>query len=168
MHTSEERTANLTGALAVALSDSLGELLASDSAALVTLAERGPLTIEFLRRVIGLSHSATVRLVDRLGENGLVERRGGPDARSVSVALTARGCRRAARLRQRRAETLFDALAALDGGERREFARLLEKLVAGLTTSRRQARFTCRLCDHDACRALSGCPVDHAATALGQ
>jgi DNA-binding MarR family transcriptional regulator len=168
MHTSERRALNVTGALAVALSDSLGELLASDSSALVTLAERGPLTIEFLRRVIGLSHSATVRLVDRLGAEGLVERRDGPDARSVSVALTARGRRRAAHLQRTRAETLAAALSALDERERRELARLAEKIVGGLTTGRRQARVICRLCDHDACGVPAGCPVDQAATALGE
>jgi DNA-binding MarR family transcriptional regulator len=167
VHTLERRSVNLTGALAVALSDRLGELLASDSAALVTLAERGPLTIEFLRNVIGLSHSATVRLVDRLGRAHLVERRVGPDARSVSVALTVRGRGRAAALQQRRAQTLTAALAALDRRQRREFTVLVEKILGGLTSGRRQARFTCRLCDHGACRASSGCPVDEAATALG-
>jgi DNA-binding MarR family transcriptional regulator len=160
--------ANVLGALAVTLSDGLRATADSDSAALITLSERGPLTIEFLRRIVGLSHSATVRLVDRLAEQDLVERRQGPDRRSRSVALTARGRRRAAGVQRRRAEMLAAALAALDSRERREFARLAGQVLAGLTTSRSQARFTCRLCDHGACRDAGGCPVDQAATALGQ
>jgi MarR family transcriptional regulator, negative regulator of the multidrug operon emrRAB len=164
----ERRSTNLAGALAIALSDGLREHMDSDSAALVTLYERGPLTVEFLRRVIGLSHSATVRLVDRLSADGLLERGEGPDARSISVRLTTRGRRRAAGLRQRREELLTDALSALDERERLELGQLAEKVLAGITTSRWDARFTCRLCDHGVCQADVGCPVDQAAAALGQ
>jgi hypothetical protein len=41
------------------------------SAALITLLERGALTIEWLRRNVGLSRSAAVRLVDRLADDAL-------------------------------------------------------------------------------------------------
>lgn len=164
----ERRAANLTAALAVALVDGLREQMDSDSAALITLNERGGLTVEFLRRVVGLSHSATVRLVDRLSDDGLLERGQGPDARSISVRLTARGRRRAARLRRCREEVLTNAFAALDERERLRFGELAEKVLATMTTSRWQARVTCRLCDHGVCQTEVGCPVDQAAAALGQ
>lgn len=167
--TSESRrAANLTGALAVALTDELREEMNSDSAALVTLSERSGLTVEFLSGVIGLSHSATVRLIDRLSGHGLLERGPGPDARSISVRLTPRGRRRAARLRLRREEVLTNALTSLNERERRQISRLVDKLLAGMTGSRSQARFTCRVCDHGVCQAEIGCPVDRAATGLGQ
>jgi MarR family transcriptional regulator, negative regulator of the multidrug operon emrRAB len=167
--TSEQRrAANLTGALVLALADGLHEQLDSDSTALVTLLERGPSTVEFLRRVIGLSHSATVRLVDRLGDEDLLERGPGPDARSITVRLTRRGRGRAAALRRRREEVLSEALAPLDEGERRQLGRLAEKILGSLTRGREHARFTCRLCDHGVCRAGGRCPVDHAAAVLGQ
>jgi MarR family transcriptional repressor of emrRAB len=170
MHSSrriaDRRSANLAGALAIALADRLGEQLASDSAALLTLYERGPLTVEFLRRVIGLSHSATVRLVDRLSNQRLAKRTAGPDARSIFIRLTPRGRRRAEALRERREEALTRALAALDARERAEFARLAEKLLVRLTGGRWHARLICRLCDHGVCQAGAACPVDLAAAAV--
>ena len=162
----ERRSTNLVGAFAVALADRLR--LDSDCAALVTLYERGPLTVEFLRRVVGLSHSATVRLVDRLSDDGLLERTAGPDARSVSVGLTARGRRRAAALRKSRERVLVDALVPLSKRERLELGRLVGKVLAAVTTGRWQARLTCRFCDHGVCQATIGCPVDWRASELGE
>jgi DNA-binding MarR family transcriptional regulator len=164
----ERRSANLIAALAVAVSDGLRGQLDSESAALITLYERGGLTIEFLRRVIGLSHSATVRLVDRLSDDGSVERGRGLDARSISVRLTARGRRRAARLRRGREQVLIGALAGLDERERLRLGELAEKVLSTMTDSRWQARFTCRLCDQGVCQTGPGCPVDRAVAALGQ
>jgi hypothetical protein len=40
--------------------------------------------------------------------------------------------------------------------------------LGALTTDRAGARHICRLCDHDACGQDQPCPVDAAATALGQ
>lgn len=167
-HSDDRRIANLLGALTVGLGDRLSANGSSDSAATVTLSERGPLTIEFLRRVIGLSHSATVRLVDRLVEARIVERGVGPDGRSISVRLTPRGRRRAAALRAEREQVLVGALASLNERERAVLEKLAEKLLAGLTTSRRQARYTCRLCNHAACAGRGDCPVDLAAAARGE
>jgi MarR family transcriptional repressor of emrRAB len=163
----DRRSANLLGALSVAVVDRLRDSPSSDSAAMITLSDRGPLTVEFLRRVIGLSHSATVRLVDRLAEAGLVERHAGLDARSISVRLTPRGRRRAAALRGQREKVLAETLAALDRHDRAAFGDLAEKLLAGMTTGRWQARFTCRFCDHGVCDSR-GCPIDIAAAALGE
>ena len=80
--TSDDRTANLLGALALTLSDRAGAAVhagagvsGSDAAALVTLrnyAEGEPL--DLLRRALALSHPAVVRLADRLQARGLVER----------------------------------------------------------------------------------------------
>jgi MarR family transcriptional regulator, negative regulator of the multidrug operon emrRAB len=173
MHTSsnhdaavDDAAANVTGALAVAVSD----LLDADSraAALVTLLERGALTIEWLRRIVGLSHSAAVRLVDRLAEDGLVHRRRGPDRRSVSVLLTARGRRAAERLRRERHTTLVGLLAPLEPEERRTLLALTEKVLAGAVSGRWEARLICRLCDHGVCAAAGSCPVDRAATERGE
>ena len=102
--TSDDRTANLLGALALTLSDRAGAAVharagvsGSDAAALVTLrnyAEGEPL--DLLRRALALSHPAVVRLADRLQARGLVERhRSASDGRAVALRLTAAG-RRAA------------------------------------------------------------------------
>jgi MarR family transcriptional regulator, negative regulator of the multidrug operon emrRAB len=166
--------ANVTGALAVAIADRLsGD---SDAAALITLLERGGLTIEWLRRIVGLSHSATVRLVDRLCDQGLVRRWAGADRRSVSIRLTPNGRRAAERLRQGREDALVNLLAPLEREERAALRALADKVLAGAVAGaargaeagRWEARLICRLCDHGACAAAGGCPVDRAATERGE
>ncbi|HTX13529.1 MAG TPA: MarR family transcriptional regulator [Solirubrobacteraceae bacterium] len=157
---------NVTGALAVAISDRLDA--DSRAAALITLLERDALTIEWLRRIIGLSHSATVRLVDRLADDGLALRRAGPDDRSVSILLTAHGRRTAERLRRGREATLGSLLAPLEPAERRTLLALAEKVLAGAVGGRWEARLICRLCDHGVCAGAGGCPVDRAATERGE
>jgi MarR family transcriptional repressor of emrRAB len=105
--------ANLVGALGVALADRLAaaaELAGGASAAdaLVALHEgRAGASIDALAPIVGLSHSGTVRLVDRLARDGLVERRRGADQRSAALFLTPAGRRRARRVLTRR-----DALGA--------------------------------------------------------
>ncbi len=158
--------ANVTGALALAIADRLDA--DSRAAALITLLERSALTIEWLRRIVGLSHSAAVRLVDRLADEGLVDRRPGPDRRSVSILLTARGRRAAERLRRKRETTLVSLLAPLEPEECRTLLALTEKVLAGAVTGRWEARLICRLCDHGVCAAAGSCPVDRAATERGE
>lgn len=168
------RQANLLGALSLTLADRLraaAELGAgqggSAPAALVSLAgylDGRP--IDALRDPLGLSHSAAVRVVDRLVEAGLARRRPGSDRRSVAVELTAAGRRAGARAVTARRKALEQALAALDAEERIELTRLHEKLLAALTDSRATARNTCRLCDIDACGHKEGrCPVTRGADA---
>jgi DNA-binding MarR family transcriptional regulator len=162
----ELAAANVMGALALAITDRLrGE---SDAAALITLLERGPLTIEWLRRIVRLSHSAAVRLVDRLAGQDLVRRRAGPDRRSVSIALTPRGRRAATHLRGERERVLVGLLAPLEPAQRSTLLALAEQLLGGMVSGRWEARLICRLCDHGACTRAGGCPVDRAATALGE
>jgi DNA-binding MarR family transcriptional regulator len=169
------RTANMFGALSSAMVDELdGRLRAtsgyggSASASLITLRERGALTVEQLRRIVGLTHSATVRLIDRLEGDGLVRRARGPDGRSVSVRLTRRGGQVALRLRGEREAALASVLGALTAREQAQLTRLAERLLASLTSSRAQARLICRSCDHGVCQGGGFCPVDRAATDLGQ
>jgi DNA-binding MarR family transcriptional regulator len=162
----EHGLANVIGAVALGVSDRLAS--DSDSAALVTLLERGGLTIEWLRQIVGISHSATVRLVDRLTAEGLVERRPGPDRRSVSIRLSVHGQAAAARLRAQRDAQLMELIDALDAEEGKALRAIAEKLAAQLVTGRWEARLVCRLCDHGACTAAGGCPVDHAASLAGE
>ena len=88
------RDANLLGALGLALADRLAEagppeLSGSAAEALVTLnGRRAGSSIDALAGIVGLSHSGTVRLADRLAAAGLVERRRGADQRSTALYLT--------------------------------------------------------------------------------
>ena len=161
-HAYVPRTANLLGALSLALADEQQAAAAavaghgaSGPAALVLLGDlAGGATIEELRRALGLTHSGTVRLVDRLVAGGLVERRVGGDARSVSLHLTASGRRTARRVTAARETVLERALIGLEPRQRAEFERLLEVVIGELGASRARV---CRLCDTAAC---GRCPVE--------
>ena len=77
-----DQTANMLGAVALAVSDAIHETareIVSHSgetpAALVVIGYGTGPSNDSLLRVLGLSHPGTVRLVDRLVKDGLVERR---------------------------------------------------------------------------------------------
>jgi MarR family transcriptional repressor of emrRAB len=165
-----ERDANILGAASLAITDALLDGIAdadghgpSEAAALVHLRLRPAENIDFLARVIGLSHPAAVRVVDRLVSEGLAERREGRDRRARSLVLTPTGRRAADRALAGRAEALEAALDPLSARERRELTALLEKLLDSLTEDRWGARHICRLCDYPVC-SRPACPVDRAAT----
>ena len=170
MSHADVREANLLGALAVAVVDRIAAAAepgagGSAAEALVTLHEGGAGgSIDALARVVGLSHSGTVRLVDRLAAAGLVERRAGADQRSAAVNPTAAGRRAARRVLARREAAVQSVLAALTRGQRDELVRLMERLLADVGDERR----VCRLCDRAACGRRRGrCPVVGGGTNFG-
>lgn len=168
----DDRLANVLGAFALGVVDELEA--ATERAALLALSEllEGR-SVDDLRRAVGLSHSGGVRVVDRLTAEGLVERRRGPDGRSVALFLTAAGRRRAAQVRSARMATLQDLLGVLDGREQEALTGMLEKLVGAVVARRLETRaagagpaggWLCRLCDPVACERPEGrCPAFNAA-----
>ena len=159
MHTSG-RNANVLGALGLALADRLGEAAARGSAgeALVTLhGRRAGSSIDALARIVGLSHSGTVRLADRLSAAGLVERRRGADQRSAALYLTPAGHRAARRVLAAREASMQSVLALLTDGQRREVAELASVILAQFGTEPGAEPRLCRLCDVEACGR--DCPV---------
>jgi DNA-binding MarR family transcriptional regulator len=166
-----DRVANLMGAAALLLSD---EILAGSgraagragagAAALAVLAQEPGQRIEQLRLPLGLSQSATVRVVDGLVADGLARRAPGPDGRSVSVVLTPDGRRRARTVLAEREAVLAAALDPLDEDERATLGLLLERVLESMTTGRAHAEHVCRLCHYDSCPEPR-CPVDRSACA---
>ena len=167
-----DRTGNLLGALALAVSDRTAEALdsaagRSDSAAaalsaLLNFLDRP--SIDLLRQVLGLTSSGTVRLVDRLEKEGLVRRGQGPDGRTTAVSLTPEGRRAAERVAAARAGVLTSALATLSAEERITLEELTGNVLRGMIRGPGAVRWTCRLCDLDACGRNEGrCPVANAA-----
>lgn len=170
--------ANVLGALALALTDRMSEAVAgaaghslTAAAALSALAHivDGP-TVERLSQVLGLTHSGTVRLVDRLEADGHVRRARGPDGRSVAVSLTEEGRRAAASLTDARLGLLAAALEPLSDDERALFGTLVGRILVGMMREPGATRWTCRLCDTGACgRYTGGCPIGREVAArLGQ
>jgi DNA-binding MarR family transcriptional regulator len=163
------RTANLLGAVALAVTDRIAEppsgRSATDAAALSALDQfLGHPPIERLAQVVGLSHSGAVRMVDRLEAEGLVRRGPGGDGRTTTVALTAAGRREAGRIASARADVLRDALRDLDAGERDTLGALLGRVLVAMMRAPGATRWACRRCDLVACgRAAGHCPVEQEA-----
>ena len=81
------------------------------------------------------------RMVDRLEDAGLVERRPDPnDRRARRLHLTAKSREKLARVRERLDEMVDEMLTGLSDGERQEFVRLLKVLHTNLATLREQEK----------------------------
>jgi DNA-binding MarR family transcriptional regulator len=162
-----DRCANLLGALVVAVGDKLREVecdgqAAVPDAAVVHLSHCAKPSIDSLSHALTLSHSATVRLADRMVEARLVVRAVASwDRRAVALRLTSRGTARVEQILVARGHLLTELLdGATTVQERRIFARIAERMLTALTPSAEPLYRTCRLCDFEAC---SKCPVEAAA-----
>ena len=178
-----QHTANVLGALSLVIADRMNTAVE----AIATLGPSAPAALaamhEFLdggsvtqlSSVLGLTHSGTVRLVDRLSAEGLVERVGAQDGRAVSVVLTQRGRRTAERILQAREKSLASALSALSLDEIDNLAAALDTMLTTVTLARAEERsartserpqpWLCRLCDLAACgRSEGNCPVNNVVT----
>lgn len=183
IRSSRQHAANVLGALSLVVADRMNaavELIAtlgpSAPAALAALHEfLDGETLTQLSFVLGLTHSGTVRLVDRLAAAGLVERAGAQDGRAVAVVLTRTGRRTAARILQAREKALASVLSALTPDEIDSLAAALDTMLTTVTLARAEERsartgdrpqpWLCRLCDFAACGRSEGkCPVNKVVT----
>lgn len=158
-----DQTANLLGVVGLAVAglieDTTREIMkhaGETPAALVVIGyDLGP-SNDLLRRVLGLSHSGTVRLVDRLVEDGLVERRAGEDARSVALHVTKRGRALREKVLKGRLAAIRPLLAPLSREEQGTLQALLHKILSSRETTDMERRTLCRLCDNRVC---IDCPI---------
>jgi DNA-binding MarR family transcriptional regulator len=167
-------TANLLGALSLAVTDRSREAIAAQH----DLSETGAAalsalhhfldrpSVERLGGVVGLSSSGTVRLVDRLEASGYVERERGEDARVSRVRLTARGREAARRISAARTTVLEAGVRELSGKERELLDGLLARALVPMMRGPGATKWICRLCDTGACGRDRGlCPVANEAHA---
>jgi DNA-binding MarR family transcriptional regulator len=126
-------------------------------AALVVLGHQPGLSNEALSRLLDLTHTGSVRLIDRLVSDGLVERRASKvDRRGVSLFLTPAGetARREVLAERETLMTLLIRQLAPDDQER--LADLLAKLLQAVARDDTHKLRICRLCDGPAC---GKCPI---------
>lgn len=162
----DERTLNLLGALALSVVDALNAVVEVNAgyggeapAALVTLGANPGLSINALRQILNLSHPGTVRLIDRLESQGLVERKSGTDGRTLALFLTEAGHERRKAILAERQRQLQLAISLLTEKERKQLTKLLEKMLSAMTTSELRSFAICRLCEEEECPA-ERCPVE--------
>jgi MarR family transcriptional regulator, negative regulator of the multidrug operon emrRAB len=152
------RTANLLGAIALGLADDILKTAerhvahgGCTSAALCVIGHEPGLSIDFLARVLGMSHPGTVRLVDRLETDGLIKRRPTKEGRTVALHLTVSGQKRRIKLLANRRTALEKAIKRLSRCEREQLVMLLEKLLIGIKRDALHAYAICRLCEDTVC-----------------
>lgn len=159
------RTANLLGALGLALADAQTSQLAAssglaptDAAALNAVGTAAGISIGAVRVALGVTHPGTVRTIDRLVAAGLVERRAGVDGRTVSLHLTAAGEQTWQRQTDTRIGWLERTVAELPDAERADVERVVSSILAAVTGDADSAERICRLCDERRC-PQDRCPV---------
>jgi DNA-binding MarR family transcriptional regulator len=164
MHIEEARRQyNLIAAWAVAVTDvvratvekSTG-MAGSGPAALVAIVAEPGLSIDELRRVLGLTHPGAVRLVDRLADRGWILRQHGI-GRTLRLVPTAAGRRAERRLAAAREEAVAALLASMPKGDVRTVAGLIEPVLAANINDVDAIRRLCRLCNRDVC---GECPAE--------
>lgn len=165
------RTANLLGALAHELAGRLDRRLKthanetdSAAAALNVIGFSKGCSNAALSAALKLSHSATVRLVDKLEAAGLVESRPGRDRRSVALSLTKAGRKRIRHVVQDRTAALGEVVQRLSPPQQAHLDDIAATLLRLLTSSASDANHICRLCDTDVCPP-DDCPVHQAGIA---
>ncbi len=155
--------ANLLGALSLAVMDRIEQGArevvgrgGETPAALMVIGYGEGKTNDKLRRVLGLSHSGTVRLVDRLVSDQLVERRPGKDGREVALYLTAKGASARKDLKASRISAVASLLDVLSPAEAKRLGTLIRELLARQDTSEIDRFTICRMCDNSVC---TNCPL---------
>lgn len=133
------------------------------AAALTAIGTFADERVTFFEPILGLTSAGTVRLIARLEQEGLIERRPGPDARSHALRLTHTGRDKTDRLQRARQAVLQRAIRGLDQTTIDQLAAAIPALLENLTSDRLAARRMCRLCDHAVCDEAGACPVDAAA-----
>jgi hypothetical protein len=139
-----EPTLDLLGAAALAISSAVWEtyeMEPSGAAALnVVLAEPG-ISVKGLSRTLGLTHSATVRVADRLTLPG----------RTVALTSTPLGKTLASQAAARRMRVLEHATSGLTAAQRQDLITSLAAVVRRLADGQEQIDQACRLCDQNRC-----------------
>ena len=159
------RSRTVFGAFALMVGDNMVSAASSvapeagpTAAALALLDHEPGLSIRTLAAGVGLSHAGTVRLVDRLVSEGLVERRGhATDGRTRSLHLTAAGEKASAAVLNARDKVLARALATLTQDELATLSSLSERVLRACLRDVEHAYHICRLCGYASC---ADCPIE--------
>lgn len=162
----KEHTANILGALSLLIQDRVEsawqaelDLSPMAAAALVQIDNEPGSSIELIASHIGLTHSATVRVIDKLAERGLVEKdRARRDARAQSLTLSKAGKRVVQQLHAARNHVTDDLLSSLDPAQRRALEAAIRAILHRVVEPGREADVTCRVCDDRRCTP-DICPI---------
>lgn len=159
-------TANILGALSLLIQDRVErswhaalDLSPMAAAALVQIDSEPGSSIEQVAGRIGLTHSATVRIIDKLADRGLVEKdRARKDARAQSLKLTRSGKGTAQQLHAARNQVTDGLLAGLSPAQHQALEQAIAVILYQAVEPGREADITCRVCDERRCTP-DICPI---------
>jgi DNA-binding MarR family transcriptional regulator len=161
-----DQIANIFGAMAVStvgiMSDAMKELSSQSvghCAAILAIVQVPGLSIDQLRQILRLSHSGTVRVVDKLVSSGLAIRSAGQDGRTVSLKATNAGRNQCRVILKRRMSELEIVLNSLSREEKSQLQAISAKLLRRSVSTVPEALRICRFCDHSVCVGRGECPV---------
>ena len=128
------------------------------ASALALLSHKPGLSIRMLAFGVGLSHAGTVRLVDRLASEGLIERRDhSTDGRTRSLYLTATGEIASGEVLASRDQVIAEGLSILAPDEIRILGDIAERVLRDRLENLEHSYRICRLCCYEGC---PNCPID--------
>lgn len=149
---------NLLGALSVGIGGQIQASAAAcvghageTAAAVVRIGTTPRISIEELSTVLDLSHSAAVRLVEKLTSMDLVKRLSGADKREVRLSLTRSGKTILKRIQAERSRILQRLVDGLPSADVQALSRILEVMMGRVASSIEEADHICRYCDEDVC-----------------
>jgi MarR family transcriptional repressor of emrRAB len=161
-----DQVANIVGAMALSIVSAMSDAIEESTSqsvghciAVLAIVQVPGLSIDQLRQILRLSHSGTVRVVDKLVSADLVTRSAGQDGRTVSLKATSAGRNRYRAISERRLKQLEIALNSLTREERNQLEAISAKLLRGSASTAPEAQRICRLCDHSVCFGRGDCPV---------
>lgn len=159
------RDRNIFGAFALMISDDIVRASSSRApeagpaaSALALLAHKPGLSIRMLAIGVGLSHAGTVRLVDRLATEGMIERREhSSDGRTRALYLTPAGKIASDEVLASRDEVIAEGLSILEPQDLKILCDIAERVLRNRLESLEQSYRICRLCCYEGC---TNCPID--------
>ena len=129
------------------------------ASALALLAHKPGLSIRMLAVGVGLSHAGTVRLVDRLATEELIERREhSTDGRTRSLYLTSRGKVASDQVLASRDQVIAEGLSILDPDELKVLCNIAERVLRNRLENLEQSYRICRCAATMAARTVRSMP----------
>ena len=159
---------NLIGTLALKIHDlqmnaavDVSGMSPTACACLISLAHQDtPQTISDIAAICNLSHSAAVRLVEKLETLGYLHKTAlKSDGRKVHICLTSDGYEMRDTILKARRLAIEPALSKFSKSDWKVIEWAAGFILSDMTDSRLESEQICRLCDVDACGG-SNCPVE--------
>ena len=157
---------NQLAAFALAINDETDSALSeqfgrtpSEIETLILVRHCETFTVGWLAEVLALTHSAAVRIVDRLQRDELINRVQQSNRRFVGLILTSKGIELADKILRARQETLESLACDVSDSSLEKALPLIKRILSKHSDHETVSYRRCRLCDEISCG--TNCPVQN-------